>query len=69
MNAGRGRRVTISLAVPGAQYRITAWHLVVAIGVQHQQWSMLLLEKCGRMYIILVGISGHHKVYCSIILK
>ena len=24
MNAGRGRRVTISPAVPGAQYRITA---------------------------------------------
>ena len=24
-NAGRGRRVTISPAVPGAQYRITAW--------------------------------------------
>ena len=26
-NAARGRRVTISLAVPGAQYRITAWAL------------------------------------------
>ena len=26
-NAGRGRRVTISPAVPGAQYRITAWAL------------------------------------------
>ena len=26
-NTGRGRRVTISLAVPGAQYRITAWAL------------------------------------------
>ena len=25
--AGRGRRVTISPAVPGAQYRITAWVL------------------------------------------
>ena len=24
-NAGRGRRVTISPAAPGAQYRITAW--------------------------------------------
>ena len=24
MNAGRGRRVTISPAVPGAQYKITA---------------------------------------------
>ncbi len=24
---GRGRRVTISPAVPGAQYRITAWAL------------------------------------------
>ena len=24
-NTGRGRRVTISPAVPGAQYRITAW--------------------------------------------
>ena len=27
MNAGSGRRVTISPAVPGAQYRITAWAL------------------------------------------
>ena len=26
-NAGRGRTVTISSAVPGAQYRITAWAL------------------------------------------
>ena len=27
VNAGRGRRVRISPAVPGAQYRITAWAL------------------------------------------
>ena len=27
MNTGIGRRVTISPAVPGAQYRITAWTL------------------------------------------
>ena len=27
VNAYRGRRVTISPAVPGAQYRITAWAL------------------------------------------
>ena len=27
MNTGRGRRVTISPAVPGAQYRIRAWTL------------------------------------------
>ena len=27
MNAQTGRRVTISPAVPGAQYRITAWAL------------------------------------------
>ena len=27
VNAGRSRRVTISPAVPGAQYRITAWAL------------------------------------------
>ena len=27
VNAGRGRRVTISPAVPGAQYRIIAWTL------------------------------------------
>ena len=27
VNTGRGRRVTISHAVPGAQYRITAWAL------------------------------------------
>ena len=27
MNTGRRRRVTISSAVPGAQYRITAWAL------------------------------------------
>ena len=26
-NIGKGRRVTISPAVPGAQYRITAWAL------------------------------------------
>ena len=26
-NTGRGRRVTISPAVPGAQYRITVWAL------------------------------------------
>ena len=26
-NAGRGRTVTISPAVPGVQYRITAWAL------------------------------------------
>ena len=26
-NAGRGRKITISPAVPGAQYRITAWAL------------------------------------------
>ena len=30
VNAGRGRRVTISPAVPGAQYRITAWALTGA---------------------------------------
>ena len=28
VNTGRGRRVSISPAVPGAQYRITAWALV-----------------------------------------
>ena len=27
VNTGRGRRVTIRTAVPGAQYRITAWAL------------------------------------------
>ena len=27
VNTGRGRRVTISPAIPGAQYRITAWLL------------------------------------------
>ena len=27
VNTGRGRKVTISPAVPGAQYRITAWAL------------------------------------------
>ena len=27
VHAGRGRTVTISPAVPGAQYRITAWVL------------------------------------------
>ncbi len=27
VNAGRGRNITISPAVPGAQYRITAWAL------------------------------------------
>ena len=27
VNAGRGRRLTISPTVPGAQYRITAWAL------------------------------------------
>ena len=27
VSTGRGRRVTISPAVPGAQYRITAWAL------------------------------------------
>ena len=27
VNTGRGRRVTISPAVPGASYRITAWAL------------------------------------------
>ena len=27
VNTGRGRRVTISRVVPGAQYRITAWAL------------------------------------------
>ena len=27
VNTGRGRRVPISPAVPGAQYRITAWAL------------------------------------------
>ena len=28
VNTGKGRRVTISPAVPGAQYRITAWALI-----------------------------------------
>ena len=28
LNTGKGRRVTISPAVPGAQYRITAWALI-----------------------------------------
>ena len=28
VNTGRERRVTISPAVPGAQYRITAWALL-----------------------------------------
>ena len=28
VNTGRGRRVTISPVVPGAQYRITAWALI-----------------------------------------
>ena len=46
VNTGRGSRVTISPAVPGAQYRITAWALGNGIGgVQHQQWWMLPLEK------------------------
>ena len=32
VNTGRGRRVAISPAVPGAQYRITAWALTGPTG-------------------------------------
>ena len=32
VNTGRGRRVTINPAVPGAQYRITAWALLTGVG-------------------------------------
>ena len=32
VNTGGGRRVTISPAVPGAQYRIVAWALRTGIG-------------------------------------
>ena len=52
-NTGRGRRVTISPAVPGAQYRITAWALgdgrrsatpaVVDATTGEAGWSSLIL--------------------------
>ena len=32
VNTGRGSTVTISPAVPGAQYRITAWALLTGVG-------------------------------------
>ena len=46
VNTPRGSRVTISPAVPGAQYRITALAFSRMVGgVQYQQWWMLPLEK------------------------
>ena len=44
MNTGRGRK-TISLAVPGAQYGITAWALDDGRRSATPAWRMLPLEK------------------------
>ena len=40
VNTGRGRRVTIRPAVPGAQYRITAW----ALGVGRRSATLAVVD-------------------------
>ena len=57
VNAGRGRRVTISPAVPGAQYRITAW----AIGDGRRSATPAVeyatpgkASECGNMHILYI---------------
>ena len=63
VNTGRGRRVTISPVVPGAQYRITAWALgdgrrsaapaVEDVTTREAGWSCLLYL-CTDTYVYTV---------------
>ena len=70
VNAGRGRTVTISPAVPGAQYRITAW----ALGGGNRSATPAVVyvttgkaSECGRhVYKTVVGISRYNEIYCWI---
>ena len=63
VNAGRRKKVTISPAVPGAQYRITAW----ALGGGNRSATPAVVyattgeaRECGRpVYNTLVGISRY----------
>ena len=59
VNAGRGRRVTISPVVPGAQYRISAWAL--GGGTRSATPAVVYAttgeaSECGRY---VYNISGH----------
>ena len=68
VNAGRGRRVTISPTVPGAQYRITAWALV---GSDRRSVTSAVVyvttgeaSECGiYMYMPINNIHSHYNVY------
>ena len=72
VNAGTGRTVTISPAVPGARYRITAWAL--SCGNRSATPAVVYAttgeaSECGRHVcnnITLVGFSQYNEVYCCI---
>ena len=69
VNAGRGRRVTISPAVPGAQYRITAWALTGNYNGRRSARPAVeyvtpgKASKCG----IINGIHNHLNIFCIIV--
>ena len=57
VNTGRGRRITISPAVPGAQYRITAWALYFGDGRRSATPAVEYVtpgkaSKCGNMHVL-----------------
>ena len=66
VNTGRGRRVTISSAVPGAQYRITAWALdngirrsatpAVKIASNGAKSELRTLHKDAQLYVPYLGL-------------
>ena len=63
VNAGRGRTVTISPAVPGAQYRITSWALTCS-GNRSATSAVLYAStgeasECGIHTLILLYVLQH----------
>ena len=67
VNTGRGRRVTLNPAVPGAQYRITAWAL--GGGTRRSATPAAVYatngeaSECG----IINGIHNHYNILCIIV--
>ena len=68
-NTGRGRRVTISPAVPGAQYRITAWALDSSTRSATPAVMYATKTEASELHSLCIAtcISSHSSKVCSAI--
>ena len=79
VNAGRGRRVIIGPAVPGVQYRITAWTFgggtrsatpaVVYATTGEAGEGGILKFKCNKTNYVKIVHSGGHLNSCNSVIK